>query len=76
MKKITLVSVEQVVAQIDYSDFETLRAGEPFQTTDKILEKVKKVVELPKYHKCLVDCQKKTITLVVYVDSIIVNDQN
>ena len=76
MKKITLISVEQVVAQIDYSDFETWRAGEPIQTSDKILDKVKKVVELPKYHKCLVDSHKKIITLVVYVDSIIVNDQN
>lgn len=76
MKKITLISVEQVVAVIDYSDFETFRAGEPIQTSDKILERVKKTVELPKYHKCLVDSHKKTITLVVYVDSIIVGDQN
>lgn len=76
MKKITLISVEQVVAVIDYSAFETWRAGEPIQTSDKILEKVKNTVELPKFHKCLVDCQKKTITLVVYVDSIIVDDQD
>jgi hypothetical protein len=76
MKKITLISVEKVVAVIDYSAFETWRAGEPIQTSDKILDKVKKVVGLPKYHNCLVDCQKKTITLVVYVDSIIVDDQN
>lgn len=76
MKKITLISVEQVVAQIDYSDFETWRAGEPIQTSDKILERVKKTVELPKYHKCLVDSHKKVITLIVYIDSIIVDDQN
>ena len=76
MKKITLVSVEQVVAQIDYSAFEAWRAGEPIQTSDKILERVKKTVELPKYHKCLVDSYKKVITLVVYVDSVIVNDQD
>ena len=76
MKKITLISVEQVVAVIDYSAFETWRAGEPIQTSDKILEKVKNAVELPKFHKCLVDCHKKTITLVVYIDSIVVNDQN
>ena len=41
MKKITLISVEKVVAVIDYSAFETWRAGEPIQTSDKILEKVK-----------------------------------
>lgn len=76
MKKITLISVEKVVAVIDYSAFETWRAGEPIQTSDKILERVKKAIELPKYHKCLTDCQKKTITLVVYVDSMIVDDQN
>ena len=76
MKKITLISVEKVVAVIDYSAFETWRAGEPIQTSDKILERVKKTVELPKFHKCLTDCNKKTITLVVYVDSIIVNDQD
>ena len=76
MKKITLISVEQVVAVIDYSAFETWRAGEPIQTSDKILERVKKTVELPKYHKCLVDSYRKVITLVVYVDSIIVDDQN
>jgi hypothetical protein len=76
MKKITLISVEKVVAVIDYSAFETWGAGEPIQTSDKILERVKKTVELPKFHKCLTDCHKKTITLVVYVDSVIVNDQD
>jgi hypothetical protein len=76
MKKITLISVEKVVAQIDYSNLATGRTGEPIQTSDKILEKVKQTVELPKYHKCLIDSYKKVITLIVYVDSIIVNDQD
>ena len=76
MKKVTLVSVEQIVAVIDYSAFATWRMGEPIQTSDKILEKIKKHVELPKFHKCLVDSYKKVITLVVYVDNIIVNDQD
>lgn len=74
MKKITLISTEQVVATIDYSSFETWRMGEPIQTSDKILEKVKKVVALPKYHKCLVDAHKKIITLVVYTDNIFVEN--
>lgn len=76
MKKITLISVEQVVAQIDYSAFTTWRAGEPIQTVDKILERIKKTIELPEYHKCLIDAYKKVITLIVYVDSIVVNDQD
>lgn len=76
MKKITLISVEKIVAVIDYSAFATCRTGEPIQTSDKILDRVKKTVELPKYHKCLIDSHKKIITLVVYIDSIIVDDQN
>lgn len=74
MKKITLISTEQVVATIDYSSFETWRAGEPIQTSDKIIEKVKKVIDLPKYHKCLVDAHKKIITFVVYTDNIFVEN--
>lgn len=76
MKKITLVSTEKVVAVIDYSAYATWRFGEPLQTSDKILDRIKKTVELPNYHKCLIDSYKKVITLIVYVDSVIVNDQD
>ena len=75
MKKIRLISTEEVVATIDYSGFQTWRSGEPLQTTDKILERVKNVTTLPKYHKCLIDCYKKQITLVVYVDKVIVDEE-
>lgn len=75
MKKIRLVSTEEVVATIDYSGFQIWKPGEPLQTTDKILEKVKNVISLPEYHKCLIDCHKKHITLVVCVDKVIVDSE-
>ena len=73
MKKITLVSVEQVVAVIDYSKLVIVREKLTLTSTN-ILDMVKKTVQLPYYDKAVVDLSKKTITLVSYSERISVED--
>ena len=71
MKKINVVSVEQVVAVIDYSKLVTVRENLTLTSTN-ILDMVKKAVQLPYYDKAVVDFFKKTIILVSYTERITV----
>ena len=73
MKKITLVSVEQVVAVIDYSKLVTVREKLTLTSTN-VLDMVKNAIQLPYYDKAVVDFSKKTITLVSYSERILVED--
>lgn len=75
MKKINVVSVEQVVAVIDYSKLVTVREKLTLTPTN-VLDMVKKTVQLPYYDKAVVDFFKKTITLVSYSERILVEDDN
>lgn len=73
MKKINVISVEQVVAVIDYSEFVNVREKVTFTPND-VLEMVKKAFQLPCYDKAVVDFFKKTITLVTYSERILIED--
>lgn len=73
MKKINVISVEQVVAVIDYSKFVNIREKATFTPND-VLEMVKKAFLLPSYDKAVVDFFKKTITLVTYSERISMED--
>lgn len=76
MKKINVISVEQIVAVIDYSQLVTVRENLTL-TSMNVLDMVKNAVQLPYYDKAIVDFFKKTITLVSYTERILVeNDQN
>ena len=55
----TVKTVENVVAKIDYWDYEDTKG----KTFDDIIDIVKKSINLPVYNKMIGDCYKKTITL-------------
>ena len=73
MKKIYVVSVEHVVAVIDYSKLVTVREKLTLTSTN-VLDMVKNAIQLPYYDKAVVDFSKKTITLVSYSERILVED--
>lgn len=74
MKKITLISVHQTVAIIDYTHYELIQNGKLMNTND-ILELVQKITPLPKYDKAITDAWKRTITLVSFVDKLTVIEE-
>lgn len=73
MKKINVISVEQIVTVIDYSKLVTVREKLTLTPTN-VLDIVKNTVQLPYYDKAVVDFFKKTITLVSYTEKILVED--
>lgn len=72
MKKIIIKSVQEVVAVIDYSQYQTVRVGKPIQTSQDIIAIVQLAVTLPYYERYEVDFVNKTITLLKYSDQIVV----
>lgn len=71
MKKLCIYTVKELVAEVDYNDFETVCSDGKFRNSSEVIEMVKH--HLPPYDKYEVKPFKRKIYFYKFIDTITVS---